>query len=226
MPVPVVTVDGPSGTGKGTIAGRVAALLGWHLLDSGALYRAVALTALARNIPLHDSARLADLARTLDLQFRPANGDTEAVLDGRNVTDFLRSEDCGAAASVVAALPAVRAGLLDRQRGFRQEPGLVADGRDMGTVVFPDARLKIFLTASAEERVRRRHNQLKEKGLNVNLARLSDEIAERDRRDRERPVSPLIPAHDAIVIDTTQVSIDAVMAEVSRQLAVRGLKAN
>ncbi len=204
---PVVTIDGPSGSGKGTVGRALAQRLGWHFLDSGALYRLVALAALDRDLPLDDEEALAALARGLDVRF---DLETDSVwLDGRPVGERLRAEETGNAASRVAALPAVRSALLERQRAFRQPPGLVADGRDMGTVVFPDAPLKIYLTASAAERARRRYNQLKEKGMEADLAALEREIAVRDERDMNRPVAPLKPAPDAVILDTSDLDIPA-----------------
>ncbi len=212
---PVIAMDGPSGSGKGTVSRRVAAALGWHLLDSGALYRLVALAGDKAGLPADDEGRHAALARDLDIRFEVDEAGAERVLlDGQDVTRAIRSEQAGNAASRVAAWPAVRSALFERQRGFMQAPGLVADGRDMGSVVFPDAQLKIFLTASAEERARRRHKQLKEKGLSVNLAALSAEIAERDRRDATREVAPLVACEDAVVIDSTELDIDAVVDKV------------
>lgn len=211
MAVPVITVDGPSGSGKGTVSQRLAAALGFHFLDSGALYRLLALAALRRGLDLQDQSALADLARGLDVAF--PTGD-DILLDGESVGEALRTEECGNAASQVAALPAVRAALLDRQRAFRRAPGLVADGRDMGTVVFPDALAKIFLTASAQERARRRYNQLKEKGLDPNMEALVATIRERDQRDRNRPVAPLRPAPDALVLDSTDLDIEAAVSRV------------
>lgn len=209
--VPVLAIDGPSGSGKGTIAREVASRLGWHLLDSGALYRLVALAASRRGIRLDDARALPAIARTLDARFAVLRDGTEQVwLDGTDVSAAIRTEEAGSGASAVAALQPVREALLGRQRAFRQAPGLVADGRDMGTHVFPDARLKVFLTASAEERARRRHKQLKEKGIDVSLAALSRDIEERDRRDSERSVAPLRPARDARILDSTGKSIDAV----------------
>lgn len=211
VPAPVIAVDGPSGVGKGTLCQWLAARLGWSLLDSGALYRLTALAALRRNLSLEDEVRLAVVAAGLDVEFQacPA-GAPRIVLDGVEVGVELRSESCGDAASRVAALPAVRAALLHRQRDFRRAPGLVADGRDMGTVVFPDAELKLFLTASSEERARRRYKQLRENGLNVNLKNLVEEIDARDRRDAQRAVAPLAPAPDAEILDTTRMSIEDV----------------
>lgn len=208
--VPVLTIDGPSGSGKGTIAALVAQELGWHLLDSGALYRLVALGARRHGIDLADEAALAEYAAGLDVSFEIQPGTSEARiwLEGEVVGDAIRSETTGNAASKVAALPAVRQALLQRQRDFRRPPGLVADGRDMGTVVFPDAGLKIFLTASVEERARRRYKQLIQKGISANLPDLLTEIAERDARDTQRTVSPLKPADDAVVLDTTGLSIE------------------
>jgi len=208
--VPVLTIDGPSGSGKGTIAALVAQDLGWHLLDSGALYRLVALGAQRRGIDLADETALAGYAARLDVSFeiQPGTGEARIWLEGEVVGDAIRSETTGNAASKVAALPAVRQALLQRQRDFRRPPGLVADGRDMGTVVFPDAGLKIFLTASVEERARRRYKQLIQKGISANLPDLLTEIAERDARDTQRTVSPLKPADDAVVLDTTGLSIE------------------
>ncbi len=217
--IPVLTIDGPSGSGKGTVSARVARKLGWHLLDSGALYRLVALGAERHGIPLEDEQALADYAATLDVRFElpPEGGEPVTLLEGEAVGDAIRSERCGNAASKVAALPAVRAALLQRQRDFARPPGLVADGRDMGTVVFPDAPVKIYLTASVEERAQRRYKQLIEKGISANLAGLLEEIAERDARDSQRKVAPLKPAEDAIQLDTTSMSIDEVTDKVVQQ---------
>jgi cytidylate kinase len=213
---PVITIDGPSASGKGTISARVAEALGWHMLDSGALYRLVAYAALKQQIPLDDITQLESEARNLDVRFiAGSNGQEGAIyLGDENVTQAIRTEECGNAASTVAAIPAVRAALLERQRAFQQPPGLVADGRDMGSVVFPDADLKIFLTASAEERAKRRYNQLMEKGVSVNLADLFDEIAERDMRDSQRSTAPLKAADNAIELDTTQMTIAEVVDRV------------
>jgi len=214
--VPVIAIDGPSGTGKGTICSYLATKLKWHLLDSGALYRVVALAASQHAVALDDEPVLASLAANLDLKFENTNaGDgISVILEANDVSQAIRAESCGNAASLVAALPAVREALLQRQREFRQAPGLIADGRDMGTIVFPDAELKVFLTASAGERALRRYKQLIEKGINVNLRDLSADIAERDRRDKERAVSPLKPAGDAVTIDTTGSDVIAVNSQI------------
>ena len=214
--IPVLTVDGPSGSGKGTVARLVAARLGWRFLDSGALYRLLALAAEKRGVSWHDEAALSALALALEVEFVGGNADNEptVMLSGEDVSLAIRSESCGNNASKVAALPGVREALLARQRAFRERPGLVADGRDMGTVVFPDAGTKVFLEASPEERAARRHKQLKEKGIDASLRDLVKEIAERDTRDRVRCVSPLKPAEDARVIDTTSLSVDEVVDQV------------
>jgi cytidylate kinase len=206
---PVVAIDGPSGSGKGTISRLLAVRLGWHYLDSGALYRLTALAAARHGVGLADAVGLARLAAALDVRFE-VDGDAELILlDGAPVGGELRSETTGDGASRVAALPEVRAALLGRQRAFRVAPGLVADGRDMGTVVFPSAEIKIFLTASPEARVERRYKQLKEKGIDASLAGLSAELAERDRRDSERDAAPLRPADDAVLVDSTTLDIVA-----------------
>ena len=213
--VPVIAIDGPSGSGKGTIARRVAEALGYHLLDSGALYRLVALAAEEACVELQNSEKLAGLALRLDARFdSDEQGDERIWLSGEDVTDRIRTEQTGAGASTVAQIPAVREALLERQRAFRKAPGLVADGRDMGTQVFPDADLKVYLTASAEERAKRRHKQLKDKGLDVSLAALSRDIENRDRRDSERTVAPLRPAMDARFLDSSGLSIEAVTKQV------------
>jgi cytidylate kinase len=215
MRVPVIAIDGPSGSGKGTVARRVAAALGFHLLDSGALYRLVALAGARHGLAPDDQAAHAELARALDVEFGvDAAGDERILLEGDDVTGAIRTERAGAEASRVAAMPPVRTALLVRQHGFARPPGLVADGRDMGTVVFPGAALKIYLTASAEERARRRHKQLKEKGLTVTIAGLSQEIRERDLRDSSRPVAPLRPADDAVILDSTGLTIEQVVDQV------------
>ena len=211
MTIPVIAIDGPSGSGKGTIARRVANALGYHLLDSGALYRLVALSARKSGVSLQDSEKLAHLAVELDVRFDSDEGGEERIwLGEEDVTGEIRTEEAGAGASAVAQIPAVREALFERQRAFQQPPGLVADGRDMGSHVFPDAALKVFLTASAEERARRRHKQLKDKGLDVSLAALSRDIEDRDRRDSERSVAPLRPAEDARILDSSGQSIEAV----------------
>jgi cytidylate kinase len=213
--VPVMTIDGPSGSGKGTVSRAAARALGWALLDSGALYRLVALAARKAAVSLDDGPGLAALAERLDIEFGSDSAAQEIVrLEGREVTGAIRTEEAGNDASKVAALPMVRAALLERQRRFAVPPGLVADGRDMGTVVFPRAEVKIFLTASAAERAARRHKQLKEKGVAATLAALSLEIAERDRRDTNRAISPLIPSADAVLLDTTGMSVDEVVERV------------
>jgi CMP/dCMP kinase len=215
--VPVMTIDGPSGSGKGTISRAAARALGWSLLDSGALYRLVALAGLRAGISLDDGPALARLAEGLDLRFGSDSALEEVVwLDGKEVTSAIRTESAGNDASKVAAFPVVRAALLERQRRFAVAPGLVADGRDMGTVVFPQAEVKFFLTASADERAARRHKQLKEKGVAATLAALSLEIAERDLRDTTRAASPLVASADAILLDTTGMPIESVVERVLR----------
>ncbi len=212
--VPVIAIDGPSGSGKGTIARRVAAALGFHLLDSGALYRLTALAAGRRGIDVDDVAGVVRAAREMQVSFGAGDAAEAVWLDGDEVGGELRTEACGRLASRIAAVPEVREALRARQRDFREPPGLVADGRDMGTAIFPAAELKIFLTASAEERARRRYKQLIDKGIGVTLSGLARDIAERDRRDTERSVAPLVPAGDAIVIDSTSLGIEQVTQKV------------
>ncbi|MBU1191287.1 MAG: (d)CMP kinase [Gammaproteobacteria bacterium] len=218
-PVPVITIDGPSGSGKGTVAQILATELGWHFLDSGALYRILAFAAQQRGIPLDDQAKLADLALTLPVTF--STTDAKITLDGVDIKDEIRTETAGNAASQVAVIPSVRSALLARQRAFRIAPGLVADGRDMGTVVFPEAPVKVFLTASAEERARRRYNQLIEKGLDANLPTLVADIAERDQRDTTRTVAPLVPAMDAEIVDTSELDIAQTVTRVRNLIRQR-----
>jgi len=221
--VPVVAIDGPSGSGKGTISRGVAARLGWHLLDSGALYRLVALAAARAGVP-ETPAELAAIAAAMDVRFGALAAAEQVFLGGAEVTDALRTENAGAAASRVAAIPAVRTALLQRQRDFARPPGLVADGRDMGTAVFPGAALKVFLTASPQERAMRRHKQLKEKGIDVSLPDLSWDIAQRDARDANRSVAPLRPAPDARVIDSTSLTPEEVIASILDWLEAAGVE--
>jgi len=213
--VPVMTIDGPSGSGKGTISRRVARSLGWHYLDSGALYRAVGLAAGWTDIDLSDAAALVRCTFDTQIGFvEEGHDEPRVIVNGIDATDDIRTETAGAAASAIAAIPEVRTALRDRQRAFRQTPGLVADGRDMGTIIFPDASPKVFLTASADERAERRYKQLKDKGVSVTLAGLLREILARDARDANRAVAPLRPAPDAVCIDTTGLGIDAVVERV------------
>ena len=222
---PVITIDGPSGAGKGTIAHRLADTLGWHFLDSGALYRVTGQACLIEGVDWEDHAGVTGIARSLDVTFTSApSGEVLVAYKGQDVSRAIRTEEGGRGASTVAAIPSVRTALLQRQREFAKPPGLVADGRDMGTVVFPHAQLKIFLTASASERAERRYKQLIAKGESVSLPRLLEDIEERDARDSQRSVSPLVPAEDAIVVDSSGVPIDNVFARVMDYVADKGLK--
>ncbi|PXF31319.1 cytidylate kinase [Pokkaliibacter plantistimulans] len=223
--VPVVTVDGPSGSGKGTICKLLATRLGWHLLDSGALYRLVALASMRHQIAVDDEDSLTVLSAHLDVQFKTAaeTDGVHVVLEGEDVTSTIRQEEVGKLASKVATYPGVRQALLERQRIFAALPGLIADGRDMGTVVFPDAPLKIYLVASAEERARRRFLQLQKRGADASFAKILQDIQARDAQDMNRSVAPLKPAADAVTIDSSELDIDAVMYEVEQLLREREL---
>ncbi|GLX81945.1 (d)CMP kinase [Thalassotalea eurytherma] len=210
--VPVITIDGPSGAGKGTASRLVAEQLGWELLDSGAIYRVLAVATQHHGVSVEEEEPLIPIASHLDVQFEVSSDqDVKVILEGEDVTTTIRQEEVGELASKIAAFPRIREALLRRQRAFRTLPGLVADGRDMGTVVFTDAPVKIFLTASAEERAQRRFQQLKEKGFDVNIGRLLEDIKQRDERDQNRKVAPLVPAEDALIIDSTELSIDEVV---------------
>ncbi len=219
---PVITIDGASGTGKGTVSQLLANRLGWHFLDSGALYRVLALAAQKHSVDLDNEKALEVLGEHLDVQFiAQENSMPRVLLEGEDVTDTIRSEKIGNAASIVAALPAVRASLLSRQRVFRESPGLVADGRDMGTVIFPDAEFKFFLIASPEERALRRYNQLKERGISVTLDDLLLDLKERDKRDQERTVAPLKPAEDAVCIDTDGLTVAQVVEKILDEMGAK-----
>ena len=222
----IITVDGPSGAGKGTLCYALAEKLGFALLDSGAIYRVTALAALKRNADLTNETALADLARHLDIQFVPKNGEVYVLLGGMDVSHLIRTQEVADAASKVAVFPQVRAALLQLQQDFAKNDGLIADGRDMGTVVFPDAQVKLFLDASAEERAKRRYNQLQNKGISGNFAQILAEIKERDLRDRNRAVAPLKPADDAFLLDSTTLSIDEVIGQALDYIQQRiGIKA-
>ena len=217
----VITVDGPSGAGKGTLCYALAEKLGFALLDSGAIYRVTALAALKRAVPLDDETQLAELARHLDIQFVPKNGEVEILLGGMNVSGLIRTQEVAEAASKVAVFPLVRNALLQLQQDFAKNDGLIADGRDMGTVVFPNADVKLFLDASAEERAKRRLKQLQNKGISGNFAQIFAEIQERDFRDRNRAVAPLKAADDALVLDSSELSIDEVIAQALSYIQTR-----
>ena len=218
-PVPVITVDGPSGSGKGTVSARVAAALGWKILDSGALYRLTGYAVNKAGVCFNKPLQASEIARKMNVRFEQGS----VLLDGEDVSLKIRTEEAGNNASKVAAMPEVRAALLDWQREAARPPGLVADGRDMGTTVFPEAPLKVFLTASAEERAERRYKQLKEKGITSNIVDLAAEIRERDERDRSRSASPLIPAEDAMSIDSTSMTIEEVVEKILQAAHERGL---
>lgn len=213
MRIPVLTIDGPSGAGKGTVSRSVAKRLGWYYLDSGSIYRALAIALLEKNIELTALDNILGVAKTMQLEF-DCDDELTVKLQGQDITSQLGTETTGKVASTIAAIPEVRQVLLQKQKDFRQSPGLVADGRDMGTVVFPDAEIKVFLTASAEERARRRYKQLIEKGIDVNIQKITSEIEERDRRDMERKIAPLKPASDAYTIDSSVMTIDEVITQV------------
>jgi len=215
--IPVLAIDGPSGAGKGTVSRSLAKQLGWHYLDSGSIYRSLAIAVSIKSVKLDDIGEISRIGQTMQLAFAGAD-ELKVTLDGEDITGQLGLESTGNAASIIAAYPEVRQVLLKKQQDFQQAPGLVADGRDMGTVVFPDAPYKVYLTASPEKRAERRYKQLKEKGVDANLIRLSAEIAERDRRDSERSTAPLSRADDALFIDSSDMTIDEVIQEILRLL--------
>lgn len=219
----IITVDGPSGAGKGTLCYALANKLGFDFLDSGAIYRITALAAVKKNVSLEDEVALADIGRNLNVQFVPNQGEVSVILDNENVGDQIRTAEAGQNASKIAAFPKVREALLQRQRDFASTKGLVADGRDMGTIVFPEAQVKLFLDASAEERAKRRVKQLQLKGFNANFGQILDEIKERDYRDRNREVAPLIPAKEALVLDSTHLSIDEVIKQALAYISSKSL---
>jgi cytidylate kinase len=221
--VPVLCIDGPSGSGKGTLAQRLSEILGFHLLDSGALYRVVGYAALDSGIDWQNSVAVTQIARSLDVEFMPSQQGVRVIYRDVDVTDRVRSVLGGEGASAVAAIPSVREALLDRQRELARSPGLVADGRDMGTVVFPQAPLKVFLQASALARAQRRQSQLQQQGEDVSLPRLLEAIEARDNRDRTRSVSPLVPAEDAVIVDSTDMAVDAVLERVMSLVTARGI---
>lgn len=218
---PVITIDGPSGAGKGTVSTQLAKELGWNFLDSGAIYRVLAIASVHHQIASDDESALLPLASSLDVNFETTDSGSKIVLEGEDVTYSIRTEEIGSIASQIASLPRIREALLRRQRAFKDAPGLVADGRDMGTVVFPNADVKIFLTASAEERAQRRYKQLKERGHDVNIARLLTDIQARDERDANRKVAPLAPADDALVLDSTHLDVNQVIEKVKKFISER-----
>ena len=219
----IITVDGPSGAGKGTLCYALAQKLGFDFLDSGAIYRITALAAVKKSVPLDDEKALAEIGQNLAVQFIPHDGEVQVILNGENVGDQIRTAEAGQNASKVAAFPKVRQALLQRQRDFASEKGLIADGRDMGTVVFPEAQIKLFLDASAEERAKRRVKQLQSKGFNANFDEILAEIKERDFRDRNRAVAPLVPAADALLLDSTNLSIDEVIQQALDYISSKGI---
>lgn len=221
--IPILTIDGTSGVGKGTAAAKIAQTMGWNLLDSGAIYRSLAVAALQKNIELNQEVMLSKLAENLELHFEAYNGEVKVFLNNQEITKDIRSEEAGNAASKIAVFQLVRAALLARQRVFAQPKGLVADGRDMGTVVFPEAWLKVFLTASIEERAKRRYKQLKKKGIDAKLPDLITALNERDARDRQRAVAPLQPASDAVIINTSTLSVDEVINQIMRLIKDKGV---